>query len=231
MINLSTMAARHPMHSKAGQAIDQKMRDHYETVWQGGDAWSFENSEFEQSRYNHQLAMLSGKRYGAALEIGCGSGCFTRRLGLISDRVVALDISAAAIERARAQVEKLPPGAIELRVANIMDVDLDAEGPWDLIVFSETIYCLGWLYPMFEVAFLVSRIFESLRSGGQLLLANTYGAEKDWLLRPWLINTYRDLCCNVGFRLEREDLFRGNKEGIEMTVLMSLFAKGETADA
>jgi SAM-dependent methyltransferase len=219
------------MGPTVGQAIDQKMRNHYESVWQGGDAWSFENSEFEQSRYDHQLAMLSGKRYRSSLEIGCGSGCFTRRLGLISDRVVALDISAAAIERARAQVETLPAGAIDLRVANIMDVDLNSEGPWDLIVFSETIYCLGWLYSMFDVAFLVSKILESLRTGGQLLLANTYGAEKDWLLRPWLINTYRDLCCNVGFQLEREELYRGNKEGIEMSVLMSLFAKGETTDA
>jgi SAM-dependent methyltransferase len=205
------------------QTIGQKMRDHYETVWDDGDAWSFESSEFEQQRYDHQLAMLSTTRYGAALEIGCGSGCFTRRLAGICDQVVALDISAAAIERARMQTERAEHGLIDLRVANIMDFDVAADGPWDLIVFSETIYCLGWMYPMFDVGYLVTRLLQSMRAGGRLLLANTYGAEKDWLLRAWLIDTYRDLFRNVGFRLEREETFCGTKQGVEMKVLMSLF--------
>ena len=35
-----------------------------------------------------------------------------------------------------------------------MEYDVKAEGPWDLVVFSETIYCLGWLYPLFDVGWL-----------------------------------------------------------------------------
>jgi SAM-dependent methyltransferase len=206
------------------RAIGQKMQDHYEAVWKDGDAWSFETSEFEQQRYDHQIALLSPRRYGTTLEIGCGSGCLTRRLAAISDRVVALDISAAAIERARVQTEGAELGAIEFRVANIMDYDVAAEGPWDLIIFSETIYCLGWLYSMFDVAFLMTKLFAAMHADGRLLLANTYGAERDWLLRPWLIDTYRDLCRNVGFRLAHEETYRGSKYGIEMNVLMSLFS-------
>lgn len=204
--------------------ISQKMKDHYETVWNNGDAWSFETSEYEQKRYDHQLAMLSTRRYGVALEIGCGSGCFTQRLSQISDRVVALDISAAAIERARAQTKARAHDNIKLEVANIMDYDVAAEGPWDLIVFSETIYCLGWMYSMFEVGFLAAKLLDTVRVNGRLLLANTYGAERDWLLRPWLIDTYRDLFLNVGFQLERQEMYCGIKEGAEMKVLMSLFA-------
>ena len=35
---------------------------------------------------------------------------------------------------------------IDFRVANIMQYNPRAEGPWDLVVMTETIYCLGWLY-------------------------------------------------------------------------------------
>jgi cyclopropane fatty-acyl-phospholipid synthase-like methyltransferase len=206
------------------QAISQTMKSHYEAVWQEGDVWSFETSEYEQRRYDFHLAMLDGRRYGSTLEIGCGSGGLTRRLAAISDRVLALDISSNAIERARTQLAALPQrDAIELRAADIMTFDAGAHGPWDLIVFSETIYCVGWLYPMFDVALMASNLRASMRPGGRLLLSNTYGERRDWLLRPWLIDTYRDLFRNVGLTLEREDVFTGNKDTVEMRVLMSLF--------
>jgi hypothetical protein len=143
-------------------------------------------------------------------------------LAHISDRVVALDISEAAIERARVQTAATT-NVVDLRIGNIMEFDVVAEGPWDLMVFSETIYCLGWLYSMFDVGFLVSKLFDAMRNDGRLLLANTYGADRDWLLRPWLIDTYRDLFRNVGFQLEREETYCGSKDGVEMRVLMSLF--------
>jgi SAM-dependent methyltransferase len=206
------------------QAIGRTMQRHYDAVWESGDAWSLETSDFEQRRYDFQIEMLAARRYASTLEIGCGSGGLTRRLATISDRVLALDIAAAAIERARAQTKDVAgSGSIELRVANIMDVDLAADGPWDLVVFSETIYSVGWLYPMFDVALLASNLRAAMKPGGRLLLGNTYGGDKDWLLRPWLIDTYRDLCRNVGFTLEREETFRGIKDGVEMKVLMSLF--------
>ena len=206
------------------QAIGRTMQSHYEAVWKAGDAWSLETSEWEQQRYDFQIGMLAPRRYVSTLEIGCGSGCLTRRLANISDRVLALDIASAAIERARTQAQAAAvSGSIDFRVANIMDFDVVAQGPWDLVVFSETIYSLGWLYPMFDIAQLMRALRRAMRPGGRLLLANTYGAKKDWLLQPWLIDTYRDLCRNVGLDLEREEIFSGRKNGMDMKVLMSLF--------
>ena len=206
-------------------AIDQKMRGHYQSVWQRGDAWDFETSDFEQRRYDFLLQMVQGRRYGRALEIGCGSGRLTRRLAGVCDRVVAVDIAAAAIERARVQTEDVS-ASVELRVANIMEFDVGAEGPWDLIVLSETVYSLGWLYPLFDVAFLASRLLGAAADGGRLLLANTYGQDsKDWLMQSWLIDTYRDLFRNVGFRLADEQVFRGEKDKTAFQVLVSLFTK------
>jgi cyclopropane fatty-acyl-phospholipid synthase-like methyltransferase len=207
------------------QAISRRMKDHYEAVWEEGDAWSFETSEYEQRRYDAHIAMLADRRYASTLEIGCGSGGLTRRLATISDRVLAIDISSNAIERARTQVAaSAERQAIELEAADVMTFDAVARGPWDLIVFSETIYCVGWLYPMFDVALMASKLRAAMRPGGRLLLSNTYGARRDWLLQPWLIDTYRDLLRNVGFTPEREEIFTGVKDSAEMRVLMSMFS-------
>lgn len=208
------------------EQIHRQMQQHYQAVWERGDAWEFETSEFEQRRYEFLLRMLQGRPYGRVLEIGCGSGGLTRLLAGVADRVVALDIAAAAIERCRVQTAGAGPGVVDLRVANVMEFELQAEGTWDLVVLSETVYSLGWLYPMFDVAWLALRLFEATASGGRLLLANTYGQEgKDWLLQPWLIHTYRDLFANVGFRLEREEVFTGVKDAVEFRVLASLFTR------
>src|SRR5262245_13815924 len=209
--------------------IGRKLQEHYEAVWQAGDAWDLKTSAFEQRRYDFLLTLLADRHYQCVLEIGCGSGCFTRLLAGIADRVVALDIAVAAIERARQNTAGAGPGIIELKAADIISYDLHAEGPWDLVVMSETIYCLGWLYPFFDIGWLASEIFAVTRVGGRFLLANTYGQERDYLLRPWLLHTYRDLFRNVGFQLPLQEIFRGSKDGVGVEVLTSLFTKPEGA--
>ena len=104
------------------------------------------------------------------LEIGCGAGSFTRDLARIADQVVAIDISANAI--ARAQTTVTAPG-VDYRVADIMNNDFNKEGPWDLVVMSETICYLGWLYSLFEVGWLASELFAGTSSGGRFHMANT----------------------------------------------------------
>jgi SAM-dependent methyltransferase len=196
----------------------------FEGFWRQGDFWKLEASQFEQAKYDCQLAVLGRHRYARALEIGCGAGAFTRRLAAIADHVVALDVSPTAIERARAA--GAGPGTVEFRVANVMDYDPHADGPWDLVVMSETIYYLGWLYPFFDVGWLAFQLFEATREGGRLLMANTCGGvEEDYLLRPWLIRTYRDLFLNVGYALEAEEAFHGSKDGVPLEVLITLFTK------
>jgi SAM-dependent methyltransferase len=201
--------------------IDQKAQGFFEDLWTRGDFWEFESSGYEQARCVHLLNMLDGHRYTRVLEIGCGAGYFTRLLARLADYIVALDISPAAIARGRALAAG--PGVIDFRVANIMDYKPRADGPWDLIVFSDTICYLGWLYPFFDVAWLAAELFAATRPGGRLLLANTLGEEA--LLLPWVIRTYHDLFRNVGYRIEAEEVFRGTKKGVDFEVLMSLFIK------
>src|ERR1043166_6437465 len=119
------------------ESLHREAQTFFERMWQRGDPWELENSEYEQARYARLLALLAGRRYPRVLELGCGSGVFTRLLAPLADEVLALDVSPTAIARARAL--GAGPAVVDFRQANIMNYKLHTEGPWDLVVISETI--------------------------------------------------------------------------------------------
>jgi SAM-dependent methyltransferase len=205
------------------ELVDQKIRTFMDGLWERGDPWDFEGSAYERDRCVQLLKMLEGRRYTRALEIGCGAGYLTRLLAPHADQLVALDISETAIDRARTL--SAGKAGVEFRVANIMDYKPQVDGPWDLILFSDTICYLGWVYPFFDVAYLAVQLFDATRSGGKLLLSNSMGGSDDWLLRPWLIRTYRDLFVNVGYMIEAEEVYKAAKKGVDFEVLMTLYKK------
>ena len=96
------------------QQVDQQAREFFQDLWIRGDYWDFESSEYEKTRLAHLFKMLDGRRYPRVLEIGCGSGHFTRLLARIADQIVALDIAPAAIERARSL--GIGPAKVDFRV-------------------------------------------------------------------------------------------------------------------
>lgn len=205
------------------ELADQKARSFMNSLWGRGDPWDIESSEYEYARCIHLLRMIEGRHYARVLEIGCGAGFLTRLLAPYADQIVALDISQTAIDRARALGTGL--AGVDFRVVNIMEYQPKSDGPWDLIVFSDTMCYLGWLYSFFDVAWLAMQLFEATRSGGQLLLANSMGEGEDWLLRPWIIRTYRDLFVNVGYTVAAENVFKGTKKGVDFEVLVTLFTR------
>jgi SAM-dependent methyltransferase len=206
------------------EAIAEKAQSFFEEIWSHGDYWQLESSELNQTSFARQRALLEDRRYGRVLEIGCGAGLFTRRLAEISDYVLGIDVASAAIAQARAT--GLDPDAVEFRVTNVMDYDPGSEGPWDLVVLSETIYYLGWLYSMFDVCWLASMIYDATTEGGRMLMANTYGVgDKDYILLPWLIDTYHDLLVNVGYRREAEEVVHGVKHTVDYEILITLYSK------
>lgn len=207
------------------EQIGQLVREHYEHEWSRGDPWESNTRDLERAKFGRQPELLGDRHYGRALELGCGNGRFTALLAGIADAVVALDVAPSAVARARAEAAGAGPGVIDVRVANIMEYDPAAEGPWDLIVMMESIYCVGWLYPFFDVGFMAAELFAATQPRGRFLLTNTYGQKKDWLLRPWMIETYRDLFRNVGYKLAAEEVFCGDEDGLPVRTLISLFEK------
>jgi SAM-dependent methyltransferase len=203
------------------EEIKRALDETFEDAWRAGDPWDFETSALDQQSYARQLTLLGRRRYDRVLEIGCAAGAFTRRVAALADRVLAVDVAPSAIERARQDV---PPN-VEFRVSDVMELDPVREGPWDLIVMSETIYYLGWLYTFFEVGWLADQMFDATRPGGRFLMANTYGSDSHWLMQPWLIDTYGDLFSNVGYTLEVREGFRSEKSGAEFETAIFLFEK------
>jgi SAM-dependent methyltransferase len=204
--------------------LNQKSRDFFESLWRAGDRWEFETSGYEHRRYDHLIGVIGDRRYSRALEIGCGAGAFSKRLIRLTDSLVALDISPTAIEAARASV----PG-VDFRVANVMDFDVRADGPWDLIVVTETVYYLGWLYSYFDVGWVFSEIYAAMAANGRLLLADTQGCATDMLTLPWYIRGYHDLMVNLGFRVEREEVRMDRKHDVGLEVLITLLVKDQAA--
>jgi len=205
------------------ERISLKAQSFFDELWKRGDPWELETSDFERKRYARLIAMLDQSKYARILEIGCGAGAFTRLLAPMAQRLIALDVSSRAIAAARAAQGSFKE--VEFRVANVMDYDPKAEGPWDLIVMSETVYYLGWLYSFFDVTWLASELFAATRVGGELLLANTQSDAIAPLLRPSIIHTYHNLFSTVGYNIRAEEVFRGTKNGVSIEVLITLFEK------
>jgi SAM-dependent methyltransferase len=203
--------------------VSLKARSFFDDLWARGDPWELETSDFERKRYARLIAMLDQTTYARVLEIGCGAGVFTRLLAPMAQQLIALDVSSKAIAAARASHGGLQQ--VEFMVANVMEYDPRKEGPWDLVVMSETICYLGWLYSFFDVAWLASELFAASRSGGKLLLANTQGDALEPLLHPSIIRTYHNLFVNVGYNTRAEEVFRGTKNGVSIEVLITFFEK------
>lgn len=208
---------------RTANPISSAVRDYFDALWRNGDPWDLDTSGYDQEKYARELALLEPRHFHQVLELGCAGGAFTRRLARIADRIVAIDVAAHAIERALAAGTE--GGRIEYRVSDIVNFDPVGEGPWDLVVMSETIYYVGWRYSFFEVGWLAQRLFESLRPGGCLVMTNTIAMSRQYLQQEWLLKTYRDLFVNVGFTLDRIERYEGAKGGARLEAVLALFVK------
>jgi SAM-dependent methyltransferase len=99
------------------------------------DPWGFETSAYEAAKYHATIAALEGRRYRKGLEIGCSIGVLTERLAAQVDDLLAIDVSEAALARAR---ERVPRIRFERREIP----EEFPDGRFDLIVCSEVLYYL-----------------------------------------------------------------------------------------
>lgn len=194
--------------------------------WQYGDYWRLESSEYEQEKYSRQIALLPKTGLNCVLELGCGAGQFSRMLinHGIAQQVLGIELSQAAVARGRS-LNFSANDRIELRQANVMAYDSELEGPWDLIVLSETLYYLMWEYPLKHLVDKIDEWFRSTRPGKYFLLCNTHSGIADRISPPSFLAAYRDLLIGAGYRLKDEEPFTGIKDGVNYQGLISLFVK------
>ncbi len=131
------------------------------------DPDNYASSPYEQQKYADIMDVLGDRHVARGLEIGCAEGVFTERLAGLCDELIAVDISDAALHRARARLSDQPHVHFEQRT-----LPLDyPDGSFDLIVCSDVLTL--WPLPTFDIA--MRTITSSLRPGGLLLLQHYRG--------------------------------------------------------
>ncbi|WP_421742409.1 PIG-L family deacetylase [Cellulomonas sp.] len=122
------------------------------------DPWGYTDRWYEERKRALTLAALPGTRYGRVLEVGCGIGVLTAQLAERADDLLAVDVSTAAVERARERV----PG-VRVEVADI--ASRVPEGLFDLVVLSE----VGYYLDRPTLARVLGELRAQLAPGGTLL--------------------------------------------------------------
>jgi SAM-dependent methyltransferase len=146
-----------PQRSVPGEAFDAK-------YLQDDDPWGFASSPYELEKYRTSLAALPRDTYRNGLEIGCSIGVFTAMLASRCERLLAVDISEVAVQRARKRCRQLPHVLIE--TCNVPAAFPDDE--FDLIVLSE----VGYYWASFDLIRARAEIIRHLAPGGHLLLVH-----------------------------------------------------------
>ena len=102
------------------------------------DPWRFATSPYEHSKYLATLDILNGQPLGTVFEVGCSIGVLTRALASNCDSILAVDGSEIPLAKARRECD-------ELGNVTFAQMRIPAEWPsisFDLILFSEVLYCL-----------------------------------------------------------------------------------------
>ncbi|MET0647975.1 MAG: class I SAM-dependent methyltransferase [Pyrinomonadaceae bacterium] len=133
-----------------------------------------------------------------ALEIGCGTGSFSRILSKSSERVLALDLSPNMIRVARERSAQFTN--IEFRVADVLALELPAE-TFDCVVTVATLHHL----PMKEV---LTKIKGALKAGGVLLVLDLFQTEG----LPDAFRSALALPLSLGLRLMRHGRLTAPRE-------------------
>jgi glycosyltransferase involved in cell wall biosynthesis/peptidoglycan/xylan/chitin deacetylase (PgdA/CDA1 family)/SAM-dependent methyltransferase len=146
---------------------DVEAEPYWEHFFRTEDPWDY-GSDYEQVKYRRTLALLpEGEPIGAALELACAEGRFSRILAPRVQRLLATDIAERALARAQARCADL---------ANVSFRRLDlAHDPLpdglDLIVCSEVLYYLG---DTSALRLAIARLRDALAPGGRLLMAHAF---------------------------------------------------------
>ena len=162
---------------------DFTARDKLRRVFRrGADPYQYATSPYERTRFERMAGLLAGRRFRRALEVGCAEGYFTRSLAGFCDQVTALDLSEAALYRARQLVGQ---PHVEWVQANVRT--WQPEKSYDLMVMAEVLYYLPapTKGPSYEKAFtlFLERLLSRLEPGGRLLLAHGYGTAAELAVR------------------------------------------------
>ncbi|MFO0665491.1 MAG: class I SAM-dependent methyltransferase [Polyangiaceae bacterium] len=149
-----------------GEPFDTK---HFEERYAKEDPFNYENSPYDELK--RQLVRFGfGDEYRQRLlDVGSGEGYLAAHLRDKFDSIDLLDASGAAVERARARVDR--PG-FDLPGDLLTILPTLEEGAYDGIVVSEVFYYLGPVPFGRKDRLIRNALARALRPGGRLVLVH-----------------------------------------------------------
>ncbi|HEV8587286.1 MAG TPA: class I SAM-dependent methyltransferase [Pyrinomonadaceae bacterium] len=150
--------------------------------------WSANN------HYHNFLLRYVPKKCGRALEVGCGTGAFSRRLAARANHVTAIDLSAEMIRVARSRSDQFPN--IEFKVAEAMSCDFPA-GHFDCIATIATLHHIPTEQALVKLK-------EALKPGGTLLVLDLVELKRNFFTAQGLRDTFLNVLAigaSLGLRL------------------------------
>jgi len=128
------------------------------------DPWNFETSTYEQEKYQKTIAAFSGRTFNKALEIGCSNGVFTKLFAPKCNELLAIDISAEALNSAKKR-------CAEFSHCEFKQWDIAQGVPekdYDAIVLSE----VGYYFELETLKSVFNDIIDALIPGGVLVMVH-----------------------------------------------------------
>jgi SAM-dependent methyltransferase len=163
------MSARPPRSSR--------LEDTFEDIYRKVDPWQFFTSAYELRKYERQMLAIADRQSPRTiLEIGCAEGAFTRQLAekFPAAAITAIDISRAAIERAKAAF-------LHLQGVTFLHADIRRWArrlkphAYDVVVWGESLDAVCRELRLPDLAALLELISAAVAPAGVLCLTNTLG--------------------------------------------------------
>jgi LmbE family N-acetylglucosaminyl deacetylase/SAM-dependent methyltransferase len=153
---------------KLGRAYFDDLYDRHD------DPWGFTSRWYERRKRAVTMAALPEERYLSALEIGCSIGVLTEQLAARCDAVTAVDVSAAAVARARERLAH--ERHVRVEVADVASAF--PSGDYDLVVLSE----VGYYFEAPVLRRILSDTADALSPGGTVVLCHWRHTVDDYAL-------------------------------------------------
>lgn len=138
---------------------------YFEDVYAANDdPWDFETSEYEAEKYTETIKSLPRENYKNAFEIGCSIGVLSEKLAAKCERILAVDVSEKALEKAEARCKNL----LQITFKKISFPQEFPEDFFDLVLISE----VGYYLAPEDWAEATEKVFAHLSENGQIALVH-----------------------------------------------------------
>ena len=146
----------------------------FDIVYETPDPWASTDPRYtyQRRKYDVLSGLLAGRRYCNVLDLGSGLGDLARLLAARSDRVLGVDISQVASDRATLRHQAA--ANLSFAQGDVLDLPAQYDGQFDLVMVADTLYYLQRPIDDATLKRLALRLARLLQPGGTLLLANHF---------------------------------------------------------